>query len=485
MAFLMALFALAGLVWWLGLAHRLPLLWLAALYLVVAGACGYDIYHFEIAGRHLTLDRLLLLLTASAAAWQWWRAETAARPWTGVDRALVVFMIWLVVNTVLHDWQRAAPDQIPIVPHLLDGYLIPLFLYFTARQAALQQRSIYGVYFLLGLFGVYLSLTAFCEVTHAWQFVFPKQIADPQLGIHFGRARGPFLQSVRLGIYLLAALVVTCVPLFWAGCWGRPGRLLALGLAGLYTAAISVTYTRSIWLGWAAVVVGLCLFALRGRPRRLAILSLLAAGLLAVGMTQDRWLAFEREYGAAETKQSTEMRAVFAYVSWLMVQDRPWTGFGFGHFPHEKEAYLQDRQTRMQLESIRGYVHHNTFLSILVELGIVGCLIYLAVLWGWGRQAWSTWRNPRAPTWMRGHGLVTLLFLGAFLLQMLFHEVTYAPVENGLLYLMTGVTSAMAAGQRSQAARAGIGAWTVRRWHALRWAAPVPGVPTPSVGRKP
>ena len=37
--------------------------------------------------------------------------------------------------------------------------------------------------------GVYLSCTAMLEAGHVWSFVFPRYIADPNLGIHFGRAR--------------------------------------------------------------------------------------------------------------------------------------------------------------------------------------------------------------------------------------------------------------------------------------------------------
>ncbi len=44
-------------------------------------------------------------------------------------------------------------------------------------------------------------------------------------------------------------------------------------------------------------------------------------------------VAFKREYSEAETRESTYMRAAFAYVSWQMFLDRPIEGFWFQSIP--------------------------------------------------------------------------------------------------------------------------------------------------------
>ncbi len=137
------------------------------------------------------------------------------------------------------------------------------------------------------------------------------------------------------------------------------------------------------------------------------------------------------------------MRAVFTYVSWIMFKDRPLTGFGFGQFPRENIPYLNDRSTSLPLDFIRGYIHHNTFLSLLVELGLFGLLLFSAVLALWGRNAWQLWKDDDAPDWVRGHGLLFLLFLVGYSVQMMFHEVSYSVQENGLLFLLAGVTTGL------------------------------------------
>jgi O-antigen ligase len=349
----------------------------------------------------------------------------------------------LIGNTFAHDWRNDDPDQVAILPHLIEGYLIPLLLYWIGRRAVVNQRGVDRVYALFAVFGIYLAGTAVLEIIGAWGLVFPKFIADPDRGIHFGRARGPFLQSVRLGIYLLAGLASLWIPLIWRGVWGRGGQLLAACLTPLFLIALFFTYTRSIWLGTALASIILFAMTLYGRPRRAVILAILGCSVALLLVVQEGFTSFQREYGAAETRQSTQMRAVFAYVSWMMFQDKPLTGHGFGHFPRVNQPYLNDRQTTMQLNSIRGYIHHNTFLSQLVELGVVAFLLYVGMLTAWGRQAWQLWRDVAAPAWMRGQAVLFLLFLCHFATQMMFHDVSYSPLENGLLFFLAGLTSSL------------------------------------------
>ncbi len=431
-------------IWGCNLALRGSLLLACGVYLAVASAIGYEFFHFPVGGISFSLDRIVFLGLVAAYAIQWKIGRTSPKDVPASEWTLIAFFGLLTFNTFTHQWNRGGSDQVPIVQHLIEGYLIPLTLYWVARRAIIHERDVNRLYALFAIFGIYLSVTAFCEIAGAWGLVFPKFIGDPTRGIHFGRARGPFLQSVRLGLYLLVGLAAVWIPLVWRGIWGRGGQLLGVCLSPLFLGAVLLTYTRSIWLGTALAALVILALTFHGWLRRLAVLGVLASGILAVAVVGNGFVAFQREYGANETKESTNMRAVFAYVSWLMFQEKPIAGYGFGHFPHENRPFLNDRQTAMFLGSIRGYIHHNTFLSLLVELGIFGLLLYCIVLSGWTRRAWWLWKDRQAPAWMRGQALMLLLFTPHFLLQMLFHDVTYSPLENGLLFLMAGLTSGMA-----------------------------------------
>jgi O-antigen ligase len=153
-------------------------------------------------------------------------------------------------------------------------------------------------------------------------------------------------------------------------------------------------------------------------------------------------VAFKREYSAAETRESTYMRAAFAYVSLEMIKDRPVAGFGFNQFQVYNPPYLSDRSTNIRLESIRGYVHHNSFLSLLVDLGIIGFSLYAFVILSCIREAWRLWRAQAIPRWARGIGLSALAISGVHLAQMAFHEVSFSTIENGFLFASFGLVVA-------------------------------------------
>ncbi len=294
----------------------------------------------------------------------------------------------------------------------------------------------------MGLLGTYLAVTALFEVAHLWQFVYPKFISNPSLGIHFGRARGPMLQSVRLGICLTLVLVCLVVFTVWLRPTSKPLWLLCAGLVPLHMLALFLTYTRSIWMGAAFIVAVLVMGCLKGMPRRLAITGMMAGMMVALAIKGPDLIAFKREYSAAETRESTYMRASFAYVSWKMFQDRPLTGFGFNQFQVYNRPYLADRSTELRLESIRGYVHHNSFLSLLVDLGLVGFVLYTAVLIAFSRRIWQLWFALQAPTWARGVAIASACIMGVHLLQMAFHEVSFSAIENTILFGAWGMVAA-------------------------------------------
>jgi O-antigen ligase len=167
---------------------------------------------------------------------------------------------------------------------------------------------------------------------------------------------------------------------------------------------------------------------------------MVGAGLIVALTKSDAFLGFEREGSSAYTRSSAESRASFAFVSWKMFLDRPILGFGFGQFPEAKWPYVDDRTTELNLETIRTLSHHNTYLSLLVELGLIGLTLYLLLLAFWLRAAWRLYRGPRRPLWVQAHGALTLCALTTYAVQMMFHEVSYTSIDNSIIFLLGGIT---------------------------------------------
>jgi O-antigen ligase len=442
MPFLIFALAMPLLVWGIISVVRGSIFLSVAFFLVATCVFPAEFFAIDLGGLTWTLDRLCLLCIAAQLAIRWWRGELVYDRVLSVDVALVLFSLWLIARTITQPLGAVVPGQPPTLMHLVNGYLIPFFLYVVLRTAKLEPKQLkWPLVILIGL-GCYLGVTAVLEVAKLWGLVFPRFISDPTIGIHFGRARGPMLQSVRLGVVLLACLVPLLVTTIWLNPNRRFSWATAALLAPLMTVALLVTYTRSVWMGLGFAIVMLVWLGLEGLPRRAAIVGMLFAGL-AIGIIKGPDLvAFKREYSAAETRESTYMRAAFAYVSMQMFKDRPVTGFGFNQFQVYNLPYLSDRSTDIRVESIRGYVHHNSFLSLLVDLGLIGFALYTFVGLTSAIQAYVLWHMQAAPKWARGLALIAFCIGGVHMIQMAFHEVSFSTIENSFLFAAIGLVVA-------------------------------------------
>lgn len=439
MPILIAIFALVGLVWGTILAVRGNLLLACVAQLVVTSVFGVYFLQFDVGGITLSLDRLGIVGLVTAFAIQWKLGKVQIRPWMTLDTVMAVFFGVLFINTFSHDFRNIAPDAVPPVQHLINGYLIPLAIYIVARNIKYDEKQLDWFLIAMTVFGVYLAITGIFEGLGLYSFVFPRYIADPKVGLHFGRARGPMVQSISYGVYLCGCMLAPCL------LWHRMNskfRWLLLGLVPMFVAAIFFTKTRTVWMGG-----GLCLLAgvfltMQGKARTVMITGMLACAMLAVVGKSDAIMGLKREGSAEDTKRSVSMRASFTYVSWEMFLDRPILGHGFSQFKTAKLPYLADRDVDLILESIRKYDHHNTFLSVLCDLGLLGFVPFLGMYFLWLRNGWRMARS-NSPPWAKDVGT---LGVGAVLIafcQMVGHEITFMPYEQSLIFLVAGMNAAL------------------------------------------
>lgn len=440
---ILLIFSVAGLAIGAAIARSIPPLVAGLAVLVATCVFGVVFWNIEFGGITFSLDRLLLVGVLLAAAWQWRLGQLDLKPLLWVDYLLLLFVAILTINAFCHDWR-----SVDALQHLINGYWIPLALYFLARQSRLDQWAIDALLVGLTCFGLYLGGIGWLETFGQWSLVFPRYIADPELGLHFGRARGPMIHSVSYGLYLCATATA---------CWlwkEKVGKVFAgmlwTGL-GVIVAAAYFTKTRTVWLGMAASALLTVGHTLAGRLRWAVLGLMLAAGVLLVVIKLDALAGLEREGTVQDTAQSTSMRASFAYVSYKMFLDRPLTGFGFGQFVNAKLPYLNDRKANLKLFQIRDYVHHNTFLSVLTDVGLLGFLPWLAMLVSWGWIGWQMIVRPHGPPYAKEAGILFVCVLAASVCQMIGHEITYTPVDHSLLYFVAGTAVGIYARLRTTA----------------------------------
>lgn len=405
---------------------------------VILSICcfGYEFLHFE---PSLTIDRLLLVAVVSMYVMQRPIGRLDPKPFTATDAVTIGFVVYLICSMFTCDWQQTLKGHQTPLWRWIGGYLTPLILYWCAKQAPWSERTARYVQASFVVFGVYLGFTAVCEIAQAWALVFPKYIANPKVGLHFGRARGPMVHGVSFGHYQGVCLLAA-----WL-CWLRAKgiwRVVLTCTVPIMLAGVFLSYTRSVWMGTGLGLVAVLAMTLHGRART-AVLGSIALSAMLVGLTMmDKIGGFQREQSASDTRESADMRVSFAYVSWQMFLDRPLFGFGFGRFPVDKLPYLQDRSVDLKLEKLRPYVHHNNFLSILTDTGLVGLALFLAMFGFWLRDAWRTYRSD-APVWVKHQSALLVGGIGVYVMQCLFHELSYTPLDNTLLFFLAGCAGAV------------------------------------------
>ena len=440
MAVVVIIGALAAMVWGAILARRGSLLAGCAIFLVVAYVFGADFWHERIGPLPITLDRLVIVGLLAAFAVQWRLGRLTERPLAGSDWLVVGLTAILAASAVLAGSPDDSLNPQSAWGRLITAFVLPAALYFVARRSTITARSWSRLLACFAVLGVYLAVTAILEMTGQWSLVFPRYITDPNLGIHFGRARGPGLNAASLGMYLTACgccawLLVRHV----SQRWQQLALLVSLPLMAL---GVFATYTRSTWLGLAAAAVVIAAIQIPRRLRLPAFAVASVAGLLVIAVVWSDLVGLQREGTAADAEHSVSQRASFAYVSWQMFKDHPIAGVGFGRFYDRKLPYLSDRSQAFELESIRPLHHHNTLLGLLTETGMLGAAAFLALLAIWARDAWrlATATMSSTPAWVRAQGLLMLGLLASYFCSALFHDLTLVPAQHWLLFLFAAVT---------------------------------------------
>jgi O-antigen ligase len=436
---ILAIAAVAALVWVAVVFFRGGLLGGCLAVVIAGGLFGHAFFHLETKPVPLTADRVLwVVLLAQYVIWR--RMGLAdSKPWGRAELALAIFLGVLLVSTFTHDWKAHSGRP---VAWLLFFYVMPVGVYWVARQARLTERGVFVAFAVLAAFGVYLAVTALAETHQLWWLVYPKYIVSADYREFLGRGRGPFLNPIDCGFYQAGGLLAA---LMWWPRLNRPGKVLMVFFAALLALGTYSTLTRSTWMGMGAalfVVGGLAL----PRSWRLPVLGAAVVAVALTAATQwDRFLAFQRDKGISPraTADSVELRPILARVAWKMFCHRPLLGCGFAQYEDQVAAYLSDRSTEMPLERARPYRQHNVFLSLLTETGLLGMGLFLIVLTQWGRDAWRLWRNVAAPPWARRQALFFLGMLGAYLPNAMFHEMWVIPACNMLLFLSAGLTAGL------------------------------------------
>jgi O-antigen ligase len=331
-----------------------------------------------------------------------------------------------------------SPNQPEATIGFMRTLVLGLFLY--GAQVLIESRGavhIVVVSMALALIGG--SILAVVQIATE-QFFLPASFVIA-VGANAPRATGTFHNPNTFGTFLMAGVVFLSAILlnYQMPFWKRILFLvsLAFGLAGLIA-----TFSRSNWL---AAIVGLMVPLYLARKLRYLFITLAVAALLILAIKEFvpfaehiflRFLSiftFVEEFGQAG-RESGSARIYFLIAGLEMFLDHPLLGVGWRGFPVLFEQYkpIDFPNWVPTRES------HTLFANMLAELGLLGFLASVWIVWRTLSRGFAGLRTMEDP-YLRAVLIGLLSMFIAFQVSLSFT----ADFSNNFLWFFTGMVFAV------------------------------------------
>ena len=356
-------------------------------------------------------------------------------PWhkDAIIRLMILYIMWMWIQT---PWALSYEDHIDGVT-IMTKYILVMYLIVKLLDSPNALDSMCVAHIVgCGYFGVLAR----------------------EMGIAGARldgVGGPGVDDANtLGMMFATAAVLAIVQVLSGPWWKRGVVMLALPfvLNGLV-----LTQSRGAFIGLAAG--GMAVFMLAPKGRRLLIGAMGAAGVfLFVSLASDnfweRMQTIQVEQGE-DREKSAESRIIIAQSQLRMFADFP---LGSGHRgtailspKYIPEEYLTTN-AQGQIDENSARSSHNTLLTVLVEQGIVGIILYLMLLIAVARRVFALRSRVNAtPERMR----ITMLAAGiggaiaALFVAGLFTDYLRAEVAVWFYSMLVAATRVMGSYDRS------------------------------------
>jgi O-antigen ligase len=371
-----------------------------------------------------------------------------------VEVMMGLYLAWNIGSALApHSYPAATPstgEDFPVWRFILTGALLPFVLYVVGRFIFDRESVVRRLLWItLGLAG-YSAAVSIVQFYGPAALVWPRYIVDaPEWP---GRAVGVFNQPVVNGLVLVIGFVVA---LYLASEQGEPAwrRVISGGIALASVPAIYLTHTRVVWLVFGLVLIAGALWA---RNFRAGFVATLSAATIGVALNWSAFTSSDRAAGGVASTNEVDDRLNIAATSIWAIEQKPISGWGIGRFI-EVNTY-HHKQWAPQIKWERGYgiaSHHNE-LGITAELGIIGLLLWLAVVVLVAQRLIFALRTlPPAGLCGRGLALVATLGFASWLVTGQTVDLRYFDYLNALVMLLVGV--AVGAAERIRARQAALG----------------------------
>jgi hypothetical protein len=232
----------------------------------------------------------------------------------------------------------------------------------------------------------------------------------------FFRVTSLFRDPSLYGRHVVLGMVVVVVCMWLRKLDLVPAAaLLALMFAGLY-----FSYSQSSYASLFVVVLAITLVAADPRIRRLALAAAVVVVFAAIGIAAAKVVH-------SSVRKATSDRSRRITLTAKVFEHHPLAGVGLGGQPRASQRLAT------HYGPLQNFVSHTTPLTVAAELGIVGLLLYAAVLAGTAGALDAVRRRHQALG----------LSLAAVFLALFVHSLAYSGFfEDPITWLVLGIAGA-------------------------------------------
>lgn len=305
---------------------------------------------------------------------------------------------------------------------LMIGYFLTVGLVNTKEELKKCGTILGASLFLVALYGLYQNFTG--NISTEW-------IDTEMFDSIGGRVVSTFENPNMLGLYLILLLpMIAALGIGEKNWWRKPGYLLTFAVGA---ACLIYTWARGAWLGFLFAAV---IFLLMWNRRTMGVLI---AGILALPMA----IPFLPESIVSRfssigdlTDTSTNYRVFIWRGSTNMLKDYWLTGIGVG------EQAFDKIYPYYSFAGIEKAPHaHNLFLQLFIEVGVLGFIVFLAMLICLFQSGFSLAKHGEDKA-VRLIGCGALCGVFAALVQGMTDYVWYNYRVFFVFWLMIGIVSA-------------------------------------------
>lgn len=284
------------------------------------------------------------------------------------ELAILVFLGLALANIFL--WNRS-PVQTTI--RFYDRLFVPFCMYGLVRLIAPSGKDLKRV-----LWAAFITLIIQGVISLISWFA-PQALPPRWADLAGSRTVGSF---GNVAVYTSTLLFLALLLFQHAmNCRSMCIRYLLLATFGLAVFFVFFSFSRGSWLGCLTVLGGMLLIYPKTMIRLMIIISVLAY-VLGSSILADEVAFGNERLTSEESQRSGNSRVIVHNALILMIEAKPF--FGWGYDNHL--LYTQQFLTRVgNISATLGYgiSSHNTYLTFMAELGVIGLLLYICPAGWW------------------------------------------------------------------------------------------------------